>query len=99
TNPPQKPQPTFADFWYLGIKMQWEQSSVTSCHFFSTTSLLTTLREGPPAFSKKNRRYRPGTSARRDIESLLGRNVGKALVQYNSQVGPVRSHARAAAPN
>jgi hypothetical protein len=34
SNPPQKPQPIFADFWYLGNKMRCEQSRVTSCHFF-----------------------------------------------------------------
>jgi len=34
SSPPQKPQPIFADLWYLGSRMRWEQSRVTICHFF-----------------------------------------------------------------
>src|SRR5205807_9613702 len=62
SSPPQNPQPSFADFWYLASKTLWPQSSVTSCHFLFTTSRFNTVRDGPPAFTKKYWRNPAGTS-------------------------------------
>src|SRR5262249_44309806 len=95
SSPPQKPQPTFGAFWYLGRRMRCEQAKVTSCHFFWTTSRLRTLRDGPPALTKKHWRYASGTSAEANMAVLLHGRHG-----YNGPAGhrPMRAQHGAHAP-